>query len=215
MDRVSAAQSMTTVFVIDDDPATRNSIAWLLESARWPVETFESGEAFLAVYNPQRPGCLILDIRLPGMSGVALQDELTRRGIVLPVIMLTGFGDVSLAVQAFQQGAFDFIEKPFTDDQILACIDRAIALDRDRRQREGQRMAASSRLTRLTPREREVMAMVVAGKANKVVAYDLGISQKTVESHRARLMEKLDAQSLADLVRLDFVALQGTVLARL
>jgi FixJ family two-component response regulator len=215
MDRVSAAQNMTTVFVIDDDPATRDSIAWLLESARWSVETFESGEAFLAAYNPQRPGCLILDIRLPGMSGVALQEELTRRGIVLPVIMLTGFGDVSLAVQAFQQGAFDFIEKPFTDDQILACIGRAIALDRDRRRREGQRTAASSRLNRLTPREREVMAMVVAGKANKVVAYDLGISQKTVESHRARLMEKLDVQCLADLVRLEFVALHGSPEARL
>jgi RNA polymerase sigma factor (sigma-70 family) len=207
MDREKSFPRPATVFVIDDDRATRNSIAWLLESAHYRVEAYESGEAFFEACRPDWNGCLILDLRLPGISGVALQDKLARQGITLPVILLTGYGDVSTAVRAFHQGAVDFIEKPYTDEELLSCIERAMALDRERRRAAAERQALSERLDSLTPREREVMAMVVAGKPNKVVAFDLGISQKTVESHRARLMEKLRVQSLADLVRLAFTAM--------
>jgi RNA polymerase sigma factor (sigma-70 family) len=207
MDREKLFPRPATVFVIDDDAATRNSIAWLLESADYRVETYESGEGFFEVCRSDWTGCLILDLRLPGISGVALQDKLAKQGITLPVIMLTGYGDVSTAVRAFHQGAVDFIEKPYTDEELLSCIERAMSVDRERRREMAERRALSERLDSLTPREREVMAMVVAGKPNKVVAFDLGISQKTVESHRARLMEKLRVQSLADLVRLAFIAM--------
>lgn len=205
----TATDRPPTVFVVDDDPATRHSIAWLLESASLAVQTFPTGEAFLEACDPQRPGCLILDLRLPGISGAALQDALAERGVRLPVIMLTGYGEVSIAVRALQNGAIDFIEKPFAEGQLLSAIDRALNDDRERRLRERTRTAAAARVERLTPREREVMTMVAAGKANKVVAYELGISEKTVESHRARVMEKLGVGSLAELVRLEWVALYG------
>jgi len=142
------------------------------------------------------------------MSGLALQEEMIRRGITLPVIMLTGFSEVAIAVRALQRGAFDFMEKPFGDEQILASVARAIELDADHRRRHAERAWVRSRVGRLTPREREVMSGVVAGKANKVVAYELGISPKTVEAHRARLMQKLEVQSLAELVRLDWLTVQ-------
>lgn len=203
------SDEVPTIFVVDDDPATCHSITWLLEAIGLQCETFASGEAFMQAYDPARPGCVILDVRLPGISGVALQDEFVRRGIVLPVIMLTGYGDVSVAVRCLQRGAVDFLEKPFSDELLIACIERALAQDRDRRARAQGRAAATARVERLTPREREVMAMVVAGKANKVVAYELGISQKTVETHRARVMEKLGVGSLAELVRLDWFAIHG------
>jgi FixJ family two-component response regulator len=173
------------------------------------VEAFPSGEDFLEAYRPDRPGCLVLDLRMPGMTGLALQQELKRRSIWLPVIMLTGYGEVSVAVQALQRGAIDFIEKPVDDAQLITCIDTAFELDAERRRRESLRRTCASRIDRLTRREREVMSMVVAGKANKVVAYELGISQKTVESHRAKVMSKLEVGSVADLVRLDWLAVYG------
>ena len=209
MDRIGQLDSQPTVFVIDDDPATRRAITWLLESNGRRVHVFESGEAFLEAYSCDRSGCLILDLRLPGMSGLALQEELLHRGIPLPVIMLTGFGEVALAVEALRRGAIDFIEKPVDETRLLASIDTAVGLDAERRRRESLRRSCAYRIGRLTRREREVMTLVVAGKANKVVAYELGISPKTVEVHRARVMSKLEVASLADLVRLEWQAEHG------
>lgn len=197
------------VYVVDDDPGARQAIVWMLESAGREVQAFDSGEEFLAAYRPERTGCLVLDLRLRGMTGLALQDELARRGIALPVIMMTGYAEVSAAVEALQRGAIDFIEKPIDDARLLERIETALALDAERRRRERLRRACAARIERLTRREREVMAMVVAGKANKVVAYELGISHKTVESHRASVMSKLEVQSFADLVRLEWQAEHG------
>jgi FixJ family two-component response regulator len=207
MNRAQQPDPTPTVFVVDDDPAARRAIMWMLESAGHRVEAFASGEAFLAGSYAERIGCLVLDVRMPGMSGLVLQHELLQRGIRLPVIITTGYGDVSVAVEALQRGAVDFMEKPIDGARLLERVDAAVALDAERRRRERLRRACTSRIGRLTPREREVMTMVVAGKANKVVAYELGISQKTVESHRARLMSKLEVDSLADLVRLEWVAI--------
>jgi FixJ family two-component response regulator len=198
-----------TVHVVDDDPGVRQAIVWMLESAGRHVQAFDSAEEFLAAYPAERSGCLVLDLRLRGMTGLALLDELAQRGITLPVIMLTGFAEVSVAVEALQRGAIDFIEKPVDDARLLERVETALALDAERRRRERLRRACTARIERLTRREREVMAMVVAGKANKVVAYELGISHKTVESHRASVMSKLEVQSFADLVRLGWQAGHG------
>jgi FixJ family two-component response regulator len=209
MKRIEASEPTPTIYVVDDDAAARRAIIWMLESAGRRVEGFASGREFLAAYQPGCSGCIIVDVRMPGMGGIALQDELARRGIRLPVIMVTGYAEVSVAVEALQRGAVDFIEKPVDTARLLERIDIAIALDAERRRRECLRHTCAARIARLTSREREVMTMVVAGKANKVVAYELGISQKTVESHRARVMSKLEVASLAELVRLDWVALHG------
>lgn len=209
MDRNQQQHPTPTVYVVDDDAGTRQSLAWMLESAGHRVEAFASAEAFLAGYTHGRGGCVIVDVRMPGMGGLALQNEMARRGIGLPVIMLSGYAVVSIAVEALQRGAFDFIEKPVDGDHLLERIDSALARDAERRRREGLRHACATRLRRLTRREREVMEMVVAGKANKLVAWELGISPKTVEAHRARVMAKLEVQSLPDLVRLEWMALHG------
>jgi RNA polymerase sigma factor (sigma-70 family) len=203
------AEAIPTVFVVDDDAATRRALAWMLESAGRRVEAFASAADFLGAYRSDRAGCLLLDMRMPGMNGLDLQDELIARAITLPVIMLSGYGEVAIAVEVLQRGALDFIEKPVDEQRLQRRIDDAFALDAERRRQAAVRRTCSTRLERLTPREREVMDLVVAGKANKVVAYELGISQKTVESHRARVMSKLEVQSLADLVRLEWLALQG------
>jgi two-component system response regulator FixJ len=182
--------SEPTVFVVDDDLA---------------VETFATGEEFLQVYDPARPGCLVLDVRMPGMGGLRLQEELAARRIILPVIILTGYAEVQTAVRAFKTGAFEFIEKPYSDEVLLDCIQRAIEADRHTREAEMLRAAVAARFASLTPREREVMLLVTAGKANKVIASDLGLSPKTVEVHRAAVMEKMGAGSLAELVRLELL----------
>ena len=207
MNAAHPAHSTPTVFVIDDDAGTRRAITWLLEANGQCVEAFASGEDFLRAYHPDRSGCLILDLRLPGMSGLALQEELDRRAIRLPVIMLSGYPAVAQAVEALQRGALDFLEKPVDEAVLLKHVERALAIDGERRRRERLRHACSERIDRLTPREREVMTLVVAGKPNKVVAWELGISQKTVECHRARVMSKLEVSSLADLVRLEWMAM--------
>jgi FixJ family two-component response regulator len=202
-------EATPTIHVVDDDAAARSALTWMLESAGHRVEAFARGEDFLAAYTPAQAGCVIVDVRMPGMGGLLLQAEMARRGIDLPVIMVSGYAEVSIAVEALQRGAVDFIEKPIDGAHLLERIDVALARDAERRQREGLRHACTSRIERLTRREHEVMTMIVAGKANKVVAYELGISQKTVESHRARVMSKLEVESLADLVRLEWVALHG------
>ncbi|MCU7942362.1 MAG: response regulator transcription factor [Candidatus Thiodiazotropha sp. (ex Cardiolucina cf. quadrata)] len=191
-----------TVFVVDDDQAMRNSLKWLIESVSMQVETFDSADAFIKSYYPGRSGCLLLDVRMPGMSGLELQEYLRANQIAIPVIIITGHGDVPMAVRAMKSGAVDFIEKPFNDELLLESIRYALALDVKQRDMQKQRAEIATRLARLTPREHEVMVMVTNGKANKEIASGLGVSAKTVEAHRARVMEKMQANSLAELVRM-------------
>ena len=176
MKEINHTDPTPIVYVVDDDAGARHAIVWMLESAGRQVEAFDSAEEFLATYRCERIGCLVLDLRLRGMTGLALQDELAQRGITLPVIMMTGYAEVSAAVEAVQRGALDFIEKPVDEARLLERVETAFRLDAERRRRERLRRACAARLERLTRREREIMAMVVAGKANKVVAYELGIS---------------------------------------
>ena len=191
-----------TVFVVDDDQAMRNSLKWLIESVAMQVETFDSADAFIRSYYPGRSGCLLLDVRMPGMSGLELQEYLTEQRVSIPVIIITGHGDVPMAIRAMKAGAVDFIEKPFNDELLLESIRHALLKDEEQRDKQRQRAEIATRLARLTPREHEVMAMVTGGKANKEIAANLGVSAKTVEAHRARVMEKMQAHSLADLVRM-------------
>ena len=195
-----------TVFVVDDDQAMRNSLKWLIESVAMQVETFDSADAFIRSYYPGRSGCLLLDVRMPGMSGLELQEYLVQQRISIPVIIITGHGDVPMAIRAMKAGAVDFIEKPFNDELLLESIRHALQRDEQQRDQQRQRAEIAERLARLTPREHEVMAMVTGGKANKEIAASLGVSAKTVEAHRARVMEKMEAQSLAELVRMAMLA---------
>lgn len=195
-----------TVFVVDDDEAMRNSLKWLLESEGCTVETFASASQFLDDYYPGRAGCLLLDVRMPGMSGLELQEYLHGEQIRIPVIIITGHGDVPMAVRAMKAGALDFIEKPFDDEKLLAGIRRALETDLERRTQQATRADLAIRMAQLTPREREVMLMVTDGKSNKEIAGELGVSAKTVEAHRARVMEKMEARSLAELVRMVLIS---------
>lgn len=173
-----------------------------MRSVDLPHHIFASGAEFLVHYNAACRGCLILDIRMPGMGGLELQRKLHELDSSLPIIFITGFGDVPMAVEAIQKGAFDFIEKPFRDQELLERIEKAMALDAEKREHEEALAGTRERLSRLTPREREVLDLVVTGKANKMIAHQLGVSQRTVEIHRARVMEKMEARSLAELVRM-------------
>jgi FixJ family two-component response regulator len=191
-----------TVFVVDDDPAIRIAMQALMESVHLQHEIFGSADEFLEQFNDDRAGCLILDIRMPGLGGLELQDLLVQRHSTLPIIFITGHGDVPMAVEAMQKGAVDFIQKPFRDQDLLDRIHHALKADRERRVEQRQHSEVAERVARLTNREHEVFDLVVTGKANKVIAYELGVSQRTVEIHRARVMEKMEARSLADLVKL-------------
>ena len=191
-----------TVFVVDDDQAMRNSLKWLIESVAMNVETYESADAFIHSYYPGRSGCLLLEVRMPGMSGLELQEYLTSHQIAIPVIIITGHADVPMAVRAMKSGAVDFIEKPFNDELLLESIRHAMALDETQRGMQSEMAEIATKLARLTPREHEVMVMVTNGNANKEIASTLGVSAKTVEAHRARVMEKMEANSLAELVRM-------------
>ena len=191
-----------TVFVVDDDQAVRDSLALLVHSVGIDAETFASAREFLDAYRPDRRGCLITDIRMPGMSGLELQEQLSSDGIAIPVIVLTGHGDVPAAVRALKGGAVDFVEKPFNPQALLDLIQQAIARDTELREQAAREADVAERVALLTPREQEVMALVVAGKANKVVAIDLAISERTVELHRGRIMKKMQARSLAELMRI-------------
>lgn len=191
-----------TVFVVDDDAAMRESLRFLVESVGLDVETFERAEDFLERYDPELPGCLILDVRMPEVSGLELQERLAEYGSGLPIIMVTGYGDVPMAVRAMRNGAVDFIEKPFSDQHLIDRVQEAIARDRLRRTERKGRESVARRVSTLSAREREVLDLVVTGKANKVIAHELGLSPKTVEVHRARLMKKLNVSSVAELVRL-------------
>jgi RNA polymerase sigma factor (sigma-70 family) len=191
-----------TVFVVDDDEALRRGLLLLIRSKGLNVETFASAEAFLQRCDDQCTGCLILDIEMPGISGLELQERLAAQGIYLPIIILTGHADVPGAVRALQGGAIDFIEKPFKAETLLDRIRRAIQRDQANRTRLSQQATISQRFDRLTPRERQVLDLVVNGKSNKVIGIDLGISERTVELHRSRIMKKLEARSMAALMRL-------------
>jgi len=191
-----------TVFVVDDDRAVRESLALLVQSVGLEVETFSGAGEFLDAYQPDRRGCLITDIRMPGMSGLELQERLTEEGYHIPVIVLTGFGDVPAAVRALKGGAVDFVEKPFNPQALLDLVQQALVREAELREQADREANLAEHMALLTPREREVMALVVAGKANKVIAIDLSISERTVELHRGRIMKKMQARSLAELMRI-------------
>jgi two-component system response regulator FixJ len=195
-------EAESTVFVVDDDADLRESLSWLLESAGLHAKGYSTAQEFLNDYKPEEPGCLLLDVRMPGLSGLDLQEELRRRGVPPPIIIMTGHARVPMAVRALKGGAIDFIQKPFSDQSLLERVRAAIDLDRRVRQLRTQSAKFAELLTHLTPREREVMDLVIAGKPNKIIADDLGISPKTVEIHRGRVMEKLRVDSVAELVRL-------------
>ena len=190
-----------TIYVVDDDEAMRDSLSWLLEGEGYRVACFDSAEAYLQARHNNMRGCLVLDVRMPGMSGLELQERLDLLGAYLPIIFVTGHGDVPMAVGALQRGACDFIEKPFHNAHLLSRIQRALALDCQQAARRRRDDAISHRLEQLTLREKEVMALVVAGKLNKQIADELNISMKTVEAHRARVMEKMGVRTLAELVK--------------
>jgi len=194
------------VFVVDDDRAMRESLRWLLESVGLTVRTYANAADFLREYEPTQPGCLVLDVRMPGMSGLDLQADLVRRGTGLPTIVVTGHAEVPMAVRAVKAGAVDFIEKPFSDQLLLDRVRQALEIDRLEREVRRRREEARRRLETLTAREREVLMLVAAGKANKEIAAELGLSQKTVEVHRSHVMSKMFVDSLAELIRVAILA---------
>ncbi len=190
------------ISVVDDDAAARSSLRLLLKSLGLAATAYDSAASFLASYDPQQPGCLLLDIRMPGMSGLELQEQLNQRGTLSPIIFITGHGDVAMAVEAMQHGAFDFLQKPFRDQELLDRVQRALAKDRSTREELRGQDSIRQRLQSLTAREQDVLSLVTGGAPNKIIAYRLGISQRTVEIHRARVMEKMCAESLAQLVHM-------------
>ncbi len=194
------------VFVVDDDAAVRQYLQWLIESIGLRAATFASARDFLDAYEPENPGCLILDVRMPGLSGFDLQAELRARNIDIPIIMMTAYAEVPMAVRALHAGAIDFIQKPFDGQVLLDRVQQAILQDHDRRRAEAERRGVQARLSRLTPRQRDVLGGLVAGKPSKVIAAELGLSPSTVDVHRSRIMERLEAQSLPDLFRLILLA---------
>lgn len=195
------------VFVVDDDAAMRKSLRWLIESVGLEVETFGSANEFLESYDATQIGCLVLDVRMPGMSGLDLQEHLQSQRFALPVLIVTGHADVPMAVRALKAGAFDFIEKPFNDQVMLERVQKAIEHAMRIRAEAEQRAEIDQRIETLTPRERQVMEMVVNGMANKQVAAELGLSEKTIEVHRKHVMDKMRAGNVADLIRM---ALSGS-----
>ena len=191
-----------TVHVVDDDDAIRDALAWLLRSRGVPARTWPSAEAFLAEWSEGLRGCLVLDVRMDGMSGVELFDRLLARGSRLPVIFLTGHGDVPLAVAALKKGAFDFVEKPFNDNELVDRIVAAVEQDAQQRRQLENEASVAARLAELTPRERQVMERILAGEYNKTIADGLGIAVRTVEVHRARIFEKMGVRSAVELAQL-------------
>jgi two-component system response regulator FixJ len=194
-------QDSALVYVVDDDEAVRDSLQLLLSSVGLATRAFAGADGFLKAYDPEQHACLVADIRMPGMSGLDLQEEIARRGLSIPIIFITGHGDVPMAVDAMKAGALDFIQKPFRDQDMLDRINEALQRDAEHKRTNSEVLAVRRRLASLTGRETEVMERVVAGQANKVIALDLGVSQRTVEIHRARVMQKMGVRSLAELVR--------------
>lgn len=191
-----------TVFIVDDHQEVREAIELLMDSVGLAARSFASAQAYLDAFDPWLPGCIVLDVRMKGMSGLDLQQRLGAESLHPPIILITGHGDVPMAVRAVKSGAVDFIEKPFNDQVLLDAVHRAFEQDAKRRGQASRIADIRERLLRLTPREREILELVVAGKRNKVIALDLGITQSTVEAHRAKVMEKMEARSLSDLMRI-------------
>ena len=191
-----------TVYVVDDDEAVRDSVQWLLEGQDFRVRSFESSEVFLARYDPREVACLIVDIRMDGMSGLELQDRLIERNSPLPIAFITGHGDVPLAVDTMKKGALDFIQKPFNEQQLVPLVERMLEQARANFAEHHQAASRDALLSKLTGREAQVLERIVAGRLNKQIADDLGISIKTVEAHRANIMEKLGANTVADLLKI-------------
>lgn len=196
----------STVYVVDDDRLARESLEWLIESVDLPVKVYESGPTFLKDYHSQMAGCLVLDVRMPEINGMDLHAKLKQEACKLPVIIMTGHADVAMAVRAMKAGVYDFIEKPYNDSLMLERIQSAIAFDLDNRKEQERVDSVKSRLAALTPREMEVMRLVLKSTANKIIASELGISVKTVELHRSNLMSKMRATSVTELVRLALIA---------
>lgn len=196
------AQDRPVVFVVDDDESIRTLWRWLMESNGIGIEVFANAAEFIEAYRDEGPGCLVLDLRMPGMSGLELQHHLKEQGIQIPVVFVSGHGDIATAVRAIKEGAIDFVQKPFRYLEVLAIIKKALKRDEDAREKRLRRSLVAGRLAQLTDRERQVLQCVIDGKSNKVIASDLDISMKTVEFHRARLMEKMGAGSVAELVHI-------------
>ena len=202
MVKVDDALSAATIYVVDDDDGMRRALSLLLTTVGYKTATFASPKDFLEKFQSETAGCLVLDIRMPGMSGLELQQHLNRMGSMLPVIFITGHGDVPMAVQAMKEGAFEFVQKPFRDQDLLDRINHALEQDKENRNTLARRADVLHRIESLTPREKQVMDLVVDGAANKVIAIDLGLSERTVEIHRAKVMDKMGARSVAHLVKL-------------
>lgn len=202
MAKAEVAVNAATVYVVDDDDGMRRALSLLLNTVGYKTAAFAGPKEFLDAFKPDSAGCLVLDIRMPGMSGLELQQHLNRIGSMLPVIFITGHGDVPMAVQAMKEGAFEFVQKPFRDQDLLDRINHALEQDKENRSTLALRADVLHRTESLTPREKQVMALVVDGAANKVIAIDLGLSERTVEIHRAKVMEKMGARSVAHLVKL-------------
>jgi FixJ family two-component response regulator len=190
------------VYIVDDDDGMRRALGILMSTVGYQPAAFAGPREFLAKYDPMQPGCLVLDVRMPEMSGLEVQQHLNRNGSMLPVILVSGHGDIPMAVQAMKDGAFDFLQKPFRDQELLDRINAALKVDAENRASVDRLADLKQRADSLTPREREVMALVVDGKANKVIAIDLALSERTVEIHRANAMEKMGARSVAHLVKM-------------
>lgn len=196
-----SAQTLGTVYVVDDDEAVRDSIRWLLEASDYKVELYDSGESFIAKYDPNAIAVLLLDVRMNGMSGLEVQEHLIARRADLPIIFITGHGDVPMAVNALKKGAVDFIEKPFDQAALKTQVERMLQEARERRVKNERQSLNEALLAKLTPREQQVLERIVAGRLNKQIADDLGISIKTVEAHRASIMDKTNSGTVADLMR--------------
>lgn len=197
----ASPQPLGTVFVVDDDEAVRDSIRWLLESSNYKVELFDSGESFMTHYQPDQVGVLLLDVRMNGMSGLEVQDHLIARKSDFPIIMLTAYGDVQMAVTALKKGAVDFIEKPFDHAALRQLVEKMLVEAVRRRSQNERELIGRQKMAKLTPRERQVLERIVSGRLNKQIADDLGISIKTVEAHRASIMDKTASGTVADLMR--------------
>jgi len=195
-----------TVFLIDDDPGIRDSLSLLLSLKGVRTQPFANAESFIETYRPEWTGCVLTDLRMPGMTGLELQSMLRERGVQVPVVVLTAHGDVATARTALKSGAFDFLEKPVDDTMLLDVLRNALRADRERRLAATTRSTTDQRLERLTEREREILALIAAGHQNRDIAAQLGISPRTVEVHKARIMEKLECRSLAELIRVNLAA---------
>ncbi len=198
---LDSPDNLGTVYVVDDDEAVRDSLKWLLEASDYRVEIYDSGESFIAKYDEHAIAVLVLDVRMDGMSGLEVQEHLIKRGADIPIIFITGHGDVNMAVNALKRGAVDFIEKPFEQIALKQLVEKMLQTARERRMEKERRLLNQSLVDKLTPREQQVLERIVSGRLNKQIADDLGISIKTVEAHRASIMDKTNSGTVADLMR--------------